>query len=77
MVRSNRVNILLARLLFYYYFSGQVFFCGLPLQVLELAVGQYTREGPVEAMRSICPLVAGTATDDSLFVIALHNRDNC
>lgn len=29
------------------------------MQILELAVGQYTREGPVEAMRNICPLFSG------------------
>jgi solute carrier family 6 GABA transporter-like protein 6/8/11/12/13 len=37
----------------------QVFLCGIPLQTLELAIGQYTREGPVEAMKSICPLFSG------------------
>lgn len=32
------------------------------MQILELAVGQYTREGPVEAMRNICPLFSGVCT---------------
>ena len=42
-----------------------VFLCGIPLQVLELAVGQYTRAGPVDAMKDICPLLSGFANTTS------------
>lgn len=57
-----------------------VFLCGIPLQVLELAVGQYTREGPVDAMRDICPLLSGNV--DVFFIYstpssALDDVDRC
>ncbi|KAI9563896.1 hypothetical protein GHT06_011364 [Daphnia sinensis] len=34
--------------------------CGIPLLYMELAVGQYTRQGPIGAMHKICPLFKGT-----------------
>lgn len=33
--------------------------CGIPLLYMELAVGQYTRQGPVGALAKICPLFKG------------------
>ncbi|CAF3915490.1 unnamed protein product [Rotaria magnacalcarata] len=39
-------------------------FCGFPLLYMELAIGQYTRKGPVGALTRICPILkgAGVAT---------------
>ncbi|KZS13918.1 Transporter [Daphnia magna] len=34
--------------------------CGIPLLYMELAVGQYTRQGPIGAMHKMCPLFKGT-----------------
>lgn len=50
-----------------------VFLCGIPMQILELAVGQYTREGPVEAMRNICPLFSGVGIGMVLFSMLLSS----
>ncbi|KAK3595742.1 hypothetical protein CHS0354_025370 [Potamilus streckersoni] len=33
--------------------------CGVPLLFMELAVGQYTKQGPVGALNKICPLFKG------------------
>jgi solute carrier family 6 GABA transporter-like protein 6/8/11/12/13 len=33
--------------------------CGIPLLYMELAVGQYTRRGPIGALSQICPLFTG------------------
>ncbi|XP_063226082.1 sodium- and chloride-dependent GABA transporter ine [Bacillus rossius redtenbacheri] len=33
--------------------------CGIPLLYMELAVGQYTRRGPIGALGQICPLFKG------------------
>ncbi|KAL3857828.1 hypothetical protein ACJMK2_012460 [Sinanodonta woodiana] len=33
--------------------------CGVPLLFMELAVGQYTKQGPVGALSKICPLFKG------------------
>merc|ERR1711953_639546 len=33
--------------------------CGIPLLYMELAVGQYTRRGPIGALGKICPLLKG------------------
>ena len=35
-------------------------FCGLPLLFMEIAVGQYTRQGPIGALKKICPILTGT-----------------
>lgn len=37
-------------------------FCGLPLLFMEIAVGQYTRQGPIGALRKICPILTGNVT---------------
>ncbi|CAF5179208.1 unnamed protein product [Rotaria magnacalcarata] len=34
-------------------------FCGFPLLYMELAIGQYTRKGPVGALTRICPILKG------------------
>ena len=34
-------------------------FCGLPLLFMEIAVGQYTRQGPIGALKKICPILTG------------------
>nr|XP_045582340.1 sodium- and chloride-dependent GABA transporter ine-like isoform X2 [Procambarus clarkii] len=36
-----------------------LFICGIPLLLMELTVGQYTRRGPVAALEKICPLFKG------------------
>jgi solute carrier family 6 GABA transporter-like protein 6/8/11/12/13 len=33
--------------------------CGIPLLYMELAVGQFTRRGPIGALAQICPLFKG------------------
>eukprot|EP00092_Neocalanus_flemingeri_P033536 GFUD01036454.1.p1 GENE.GFUD01036454.1~~GFUD01036454.1.p1 ORF type:complete len:609 (+),score=101.36 GFUD01036454.1:134-1960(+) len=34
-------------------------FCGIPLLFMELAVGQYTRRGPIGALDKLCPILKG------------------
>ena len=36
-----------------------LFLCGIPLLLMEVTVGQYTRRGPIAAMGKICPLFKG------------------
>ncbi len=36
-----------------------MFLCGIPLLLMEFAVGQYTRLGSVHALAKICPLLKG------------------
>lgn len=36
-----------------------LFICGIPLLYMELAVGQFTRRGPIGALAQICPLFKG------------------
>merc|ERR1719225_2073836 len=33
--------------------------CGIPLLFMELAVGQYTRRGPIGALDKLCPILKG------------------
>ena len=33
--------------------------CGIPLLYMELAVGQYTRRGPIGALGKLCPILKG------------------
>lgn len=33
--------------------------CGIPLLFMELAVGQYTRRGPIGALQKMCPILKG------------------
>ena len=34
--------------------------CGIPLLYMELAVGQYTRRGPIGALGKLCPILKGS-----------------
>lgn len=36
-----------------------LFLCGIPLLLMELTLGQYTRRGPIGALEKICPLFKG------------------
>ncbi|KAJ8310500.1 hypothetical protein KUTeg_012365 [Tegillarca granosa] len=45
-------------------------FCGVPLLYMELAIGQYTRLGPLGAMEKLCPLFKGAAAG-SVVVVAI------
>ncbi|XP_013413993.1 sodium- and chloride-dependent GABA transporter ine [Lingula anatina] len=36
-----------------------LFLCGIPLLYMEMAVGQYTRLGPIGALEKLCPLFKG------------------
>lgn len=36
-----------------------LFACGIPLLLMELTVGQYTRRGPIAALGKLCPLFKG------------------
>ncbi|XP_018020299.1 sodium- and chloride-dependent GABA transporter ine isoform X2 [Hyalella azteca] len=38
-----------------------LFVCGIPLLLMEMAIGQYTRRGPVGALLSLCPIFIGSA----------------
>ncbi|XP_047497598.1 sodium- and chloride-dependent GABA transporter ine-like [Penaeus chinensis] len=40
------------------YFT-MLFVCGIPLLLMELTVGQFTRRGPVGALAKLCPLLKG------------------
>ncbi|XP_078589306.1 sodium- and chloride-dependent GABA transporter 1-like [Branchiostoma floridae x Branchiostoma japonicum] len=51
-----------------------LFVCGIPLLYMELAVGQYTQQGPVGALGKICPLLkgAGLATVMITFLFSTY-----
>lgn len=34
-------------------------FCGIPLLYLELAIGQFTKRGPIGAISKLCPILKG------------------
>nr|CAD7457651.1 unnamed protein product [Timema tahoe] len=42
--------------------------CGVPMLYMELAVGQYTRRGPIGALGQICPLFKGTVPARDLVI---------
>ena len=48
--------------------------CGVPLLFMELAVGQYTRRGPIGALGQLCPLLqgAGLGTVIISFLLSSH-----
>lgn len=48
--------------------------CGLPLLFMELAIGQYTRKGPIGALGKLCPAFqgAGVATVVLTFWLASY-----
>lgn len=33
--------------------------CGIPLLFMEMAIGQFTRHGPIQAFEMLCPLMKG------------------
>ncbi|XP_030296598.1 sodium- and chloride-dependent betaine transporter-like isoform X2 [Sparus aurata] len=49
-----------------------LFFCGMPLFVLETALGQYTSEGGVTAWRKICPMFEGLGMASQVLVMYLN-----
>ena len=47
--------------------------CGIPLLYMELAVGQYTRRGPIGALGKLCPLLKGNIAYLFLAIDFLNN----
>lgn len=43
--------------------------CAIPLLYMELAVGQYTQNGPVGAIAKLCPLFKGKSLLNSIFLM--------
>ncbi|ESO10226.1 hypothetical protein HELRODRAFT_72882 [Helobdella robusta] len=53
-----------------------LFLCGIPLLYMELAVGQYTNQGPVCAIKSLCPFFQGVGLSTvmlSFFLATYYN----
>jgi len=50
--------------------------CGIPLLYMELAVGQYTRLGPIEAMGKISPFFKGTGVATAIMSFLLSTYYN-
>ena len=53
--------------------------CGIPLLYMEMAVGQFTQQGPIGALAKLCPLLKGTlkmaqCLGDILFVWLATNK---
>ncbi|XP_050546468.1 sodium- and chloride-dependent GABA transporter ine isoform X2 [Daktulosphaira vitifoliae] len=51
-------------------------FCGVPLLYLELAIGQYTKRGPIGAISKLCPIFKGTGLSSvvtSFFMSTYYN----
>nr|QCI31496.1 sodium- and chloride-dependent GABA transporter ine [Grandidierella japonica] len=42
-------------------YTIMLFVCGVPLLLMEMAIGQYTRQGPVGALQSLCPIFIGSS----------------
>lgn len=40
-------------------FFFMLIICGVPLMYMELAIGQYTRQGPIGAIAKLCPFFKG------------------
>jgi len=50
--------------------------CGIPLLFMELAVGQYTRRGPIGALDKLCPILKGAGVGTvfiSFFLCTYYN----
>ena len=47
--------------------------CGIPLLYMELAVGQYTRRGPIGALGKLCPLLKGKLFHRKYLIFWLDN----
>lgn len=50
--------------------------CGLPLLLMELAVGQYTRRGPIGALGKLCPILAGAGVGTVIISFLLSTYYN-
>ena len=37
--------------------------CGMPMYIMEVALGQYIAEGPIQVWRIVCPLFRGKIND--------------
>ncbi|KAF2358369.1 Sodium:neurotransmitter symporter, partial [Trinorchestia longiramus] len=42
-------------------YTIMLFLCGIPLLLMEMAIGQYTRQGPIGALLALCPIFVGSA----------------
>lgn len=45
-----------------------LFTCGIPLFLLETAIGQYTQQGSITSWRKLCPLAEGRHSDPEHFL---------
>ena len=53
-----------------------LYFCRIPLLFMELAVGQYTRRGPIGALDKLCPILKGAGVGTvviSFFLCTYYN----
>ncbi len=53
-----------------------LFLCGIPLLLMEMAVGQYTRRGPIGALDKLCPILKGAGVGTviiSFFLSTYYN----
>ena len=48
----------------------------LPLLLMELAVGQYTRRGPIGALGKLCPILAGAGVGTVIISFLLSTYYN-
>ena len=54
----------------------ELYFCRIPLLFMELAVGQYTRRGPIGALDKLCPILKGAGVGTvviSFFLCTYYN----
>lgn len=53
-----------------------LFACGIPLFLMEIALGQYTSQGSITCWRKICPLFEGkqhiSVENDLLYIIVMY-----
>ncbi|XP_030893260.1 sodium- and chloride-dependent GABA transporter 2-like [Leptonychotes weddellii] len=49
-----------------------LFTCGIPVFLLETALGQYTSQGGVTAWRKICPIFEGIGYASQMIVVLLN-----
>ncbi|CAG0879420.1 unnamed protein product [Cyprideis torosa] len=47
--------------------------CGIPLLYMELAVGQYTNAGPIQAIGSLCPLLKGVGVSSVVVAFVMSS----
>ena len=52
-----------------------LFLCGIPLLYMELAMGQFTRRGPVGALQKLCPFFQGNSHFYLPLQTGLEQRD--